>query len=165
MDHDPLTDADRAVSPDQSTDHDLVAVTTWLPGAEPTPYDIALSAGEGYRTRYWRCRTCGQERSRRREFGTACPAAAGTELAVDGGYAVADERTRRALAEELAVQFLDFGPGYAVLDDGTRYIVDIEAETCNCGVDDTTELCAHVRRADLAVRTGELPGPDGRYVR
>ena len=48
--------------------HELVAIDEWLPGAEPTPYELNLTDGYEYRTRYWRCRKCGQERNHRDEF-------------------------------------------------------------------------------------------------
>lgn len=84
-----------------------------------------------------------------------------------GGYSIEDARTRRALLPDLVVSFLTFGPGYVVEHaDGTRYVVDIEAETCGCDEHrETGVYCAHLRRADLAIRTGEIPDPDGYYLR
>lgn len=164
MDSDPPSDRELSV-PSGERNHQLAAVDAWLPGAEPTDYDIALSADNEHRTRYWRCTACGQERDRRDAFTARCQAAGTTEVAVDGGYAVDDERTRRAMAADLTVRFLAFGSHYAVEDDGTRYVVDVDAETCSCDADPGNAPCLHLRRADLAIRTGELPGPDGRYAR
>lgn len=165
MDSGRLTDRDRVVSPGDPNGHDRVAVEAWRPGAEPTDSELERSAGAGHRSRYWRCTACGEERQHRDEFTASCPAEATAAVAVDGGYRVDDRRTRRALAAELTVRFLAFGPHYAVEGDGTRHVVDLDAETCSCGADAAEDPCEHVRRADLAVRTGELPGPDGRYVR
>lgn len=50
--------------------YELVAINEWLPGMEPTPYELNLTDGYEYRTRYWRCRRCGQEHNHRDEFTT-----------------------------------------------------------------------------------------------
>lgn len=150
------------------TGHDLIAVSEWPPTAAAPDSDVELTPGREYRSRYWRCRACGRERNRRAEFDAPCPGHRPPRAVVDGGYSIEDERTRRALSSELTVQFLAFGPGYAVVDAdrGERYIVDIRADSCSCGEPDERDpYCEHLRRVDLAVRTGELPGPDGRYVR
>lgn len=164
MDSEQPGDLERSVSSGERS-HQQVAVETWLPGAEPTDYDIELTAPDGHRTRFWRCTACGQERDRRDGFTPSCPAGRAAALTVDGGYAVDDERTRRSMAADLSVQFLAFGSGFAVEDDGTRYVVDVDAETCSCDAVPGDAPCVHVRRADLAIRIGELPGPDGRYAR
>lgn len=85
----------------------------------------------------------------------------------DGGYSVEDARTLRALSADLTVDWVTFGPGYRVEDaDGSTYIVNVEAETCRCAAHrETGVYCEHLRRADLAIRTGELPRPDGSFVR
>ncbi len=147
--------------------HDLIAVSEWLPGAEPTDADVELSNGREYRSRYWRCRACGEERNRRDEFETPCAVEGRPAPAFDGGYSIEDDRTRRALSGRLSVRFVRFGPGYAVETlDGERWFVDVEAEVCSClDRDPDGAYCEHLRRVDLAIRTGELPGPDGRYVR
>lgn len=153
------------------TDHSLVAVTEYLPGREPTDYDVDLTEGPPYtyRTRFWRCRKCGQERNRRSEFTEPCEGAPRPHPLSDGGYSIDDPRTRRALSEDMDVRFGTQGPVYAVESErGTTYEVDIDAETCTCP--DWTERtpeggCKHLRRVDLEIRTGVVPQPDGTFVR
>ncbi len=79
--------------------HELIAIDEWLPGREPTPYEIDLTDGYEYRTRYWRCRNCGQERNRRNEFRDQCETPALSTPLEEGGYSIDDPRTRRALSE------------------------------------------------------------------
>ncbi len=64
------SDRERRYSGDVArlNEHELVAVDEWLSGTEPAPYEIDLTDGYEYRTRYWRCRNCGHERNRRDEF-------------------------------------------------------------------------------------------------
>ena len=103
--------ASSTTSPGQH-DHVLVAVDQWLPGRVPTDYDIDLSDADGYRTRFWRCRRCGQERNRPFEFGEPCEGGPLRTPLEDGGYSIDDPRTRRALSEEMDVRFGDRGPVY-----------------------------------------------------
>lgn len=69
-------DRNRAYSGDVArlNGHELLAIDEWLPGKAPTPYDIDLTDGYEYRTRYWGCRNCGQERNQRSEFDSRCTA-------------------------------------------------------------------------------------------
>lgn len=146
------------------TAHSLIGIDVWLPGVPPTDCAIELTDGPSYRSRFWRCRACGEERSRPDDFETVCPGVATPAVVTDGGTST--EETERESTSELAVEFVTFGPGYGVVTpDGTRYIVDVEARTCRCDSQrETGEECVHLKRADHAIRTGELPGPDGRYV-
>lgn len=161
----PPADAQRTVN-----NHVLVVVEEWLPGPEPTDAEITLGTGRQYRTRYWRCQHCGQERSRPEEYAAACDAEPTTPLA-DGGYSVEDPRTRRALTEDMAVHFDERGPVYRVSGESrTTYTVDIEAGTCTCPDyehrgDHLEEGCKHLRRVDLEISAGEVPGPDGTFHR
>lgn len=168
MDSQSLTTDRRTVpADDHPTGHDLIAIDTWLPGPQPTDSDLELAAGREHPSRFWRCRACGAERNRPDEFAVPCPGGREPAVALDGGYSIEDERTHRALAADVTVEFLTFGPGYRVIEgDGTEYVVDVDAETCRCDDDvGPGNYCEHLRRADIAIRTGELPGPDGRYVR
>ncbi|WP_233516828.1 SWIM zinc finger family protein [Haloferax sp. Atlit-6N] len=157
----------QSVSTSTHRGHDLVRVTEWLPGSKPTDYDIELSDGDGYRTRFWRCRNCGHERNRRDEFREPCRATPGRPLVSDGGYAVEDSRTWKALTESMTVRFGTVGPRYEVdSSSGNTYEVDIAAGTCSCpdhqkrGVE-----CKHLRRVLFELRTRILPQPDGRFAR
>lgn len=158
--------ATRIPAADHPTGHDLLAVDAWLPGTRPTEYAIELTSGPTYPARYWRCRACGEERTRPDEFESVCPGGPPVEVTTDGGYPTEDDRSGMDRSPELSVEFVTFGPGYAVdTADGERYFVNVETDTCSC--DDHRENgadCVHLRRADLAIRAGELPGPDGRYV-
>lgn len=146
------------------TGHDLIAIDTWLPGSMPTSASEAFPRGDEYRTRFWRCRACGAERRGPDEFETVCPGGSTLAVVTDGGSSA--EEPERATSAKLTVQFVEFGPGYGVVTpDGTRLIVDIEARSCGCAEHrETSEECEHLARVDQAIRTGELPGPDGRYV-
>ena len=130
----------------------------------PTSASEALPGQDGYGTRFWRCRACGAERNGPDEFETVCPGGSSLAVVTDGGASV--EEPDRAASEKLTVQFVEFGPGYGVVTpDGTRYIVDIEARTCGCDEHAQSDVeCEHLHRVDHAIKTGELPGPDGRYV-
>lgn len=152
-------------------DHVLVTVTESVPGDEPTDYDIDLSGvGGQYRTRYWRCEACGQERNRPGQFQSTCPAESQPILA-DCGYSVEDPRTRRALTENMGVEFVGPGSTYEVRgESGREYIVDVEAGECTCPDyqkrgEELEQGCKHVRRVDIEIQSGEIPGPDGRFVK
>ena len=81
--------------------HQLVAIDEWLAGAEPSPYDIDLTDSYEYRTRYWRCRKCGQERNHRNEFSTPCDEPQPPTALEAGGYSIDEANslahTRRIL--------------------------------------------------------------------
>lgn len=53
-------------------DHDLIGISQWLPGKEPTGYGVEITDWNEYETHFWRCRKCGQERNRRHEFTEPC---------------------------------------------------------------------------------------------
>ncbi|WP_240942983.1 hypothetical protein [Haloferax volcanii] len=146
--------------------HDLVRVTEWVPGSEPTDYEIELSDLDGYRTIFWRCRKCGQERTRQRAFREPCTVIDGQTLLSDGGYSLDDSRTWKALTEEMDIRFGDVGPIYEVdSSSGKTYEVDVEAGTCSCpdhrkrGAE-----CKHLRRVLFEIRTRVLPQPTGRFA-
>ncbi|WP_226483184.1 SWIM zinc finger family protein [Natrinema amylolyticum] len=147
--------------------HELIAIDEWLPGREPTPYEIDLIDGYEYRTRYWRCRNCGQERNRRDEFRNQCETPVPSTPLEDGGYSVDDPRTRRALSEGMDVRFATLGARYEVVSvSGNTYEVDIEGETCTCPdfeYRQPDDGCKHLRRVDLEIRTGLVPAPDGTF--
>ena len=149
--------------------HELVAIDEWLPGTEPTPYEIDLTDGCEYRTRYWRCRNCGQERNRRSQFTAHCEAPNPPTPLEAGGYSIEDPRTRRALSEEMDVRFARVGSTYEVVSENRNtYTVDIEEETCTCPDYEQrqpTDGCKHPRRVDLEIRTGITPAPDGTFNR
>ena len=90
--------------------HDLIAVSEWLPGNAPTDYDVDHVDGPNYESRYYRCRKCGQERSRPREFLEGCLEEELPNPVTDGGYSIGDGRMRRALQEDMRVQFGERGP-------------------------------------------------------
>lgn len=90
--------------------HELVAIDEWLPGKAPIPYEIDLTDSYEYRTRYWRCENCGQERNQRDEFTTTCQEPQSPTLLEAGGYSIDEPRIRRALTEEIDVQFVQLGP-------------------------------------------------------
>jgi len=77
-----------------------------------------------------------------------------------------DPRTKRARTEEMDVSLLQKGGIYEVQSEsGNIYEVDIASKTCTCP--DFTKRnprggCKHLRRADLEVRSGNVPRPDGR---
>ena len=77
-----------------------------------------------------------------------------------------EPRTKRARTEEMDVSLLQKGGLYEVQSEsGNIYEVDIASETCTCP--DFTKRnpsggCKHLRRADLEVRSGNVPRPDGR---
>ncbi|SER42740.1 hypothetical protein [Natrinema salaciae] len=149
--------------------HELIAIDEWLPGTEPTPYDIDLTNCYEYRTRYWRCRNCGQERNRRDEFRDQCETPAPPTPLEAGGYSIDNARTRRALSEQMDVCFTTAGSIYEVdSESGNTYEIDIEAETCSCTDFERRQPksgCKHLRRVDLEIRTGLVLGPDGTFVR
>jgi len=89
--------------------HEFVAIDEWLPGTEPTPYEIDFTDGYEYRTRYWRCRKCSQECNHRDEFTTPCNNPQSPTALEAGGYSIDDPRTRRALNEKLDVRFATVG--------------------------------------------------------
>jgi hypothetical protein len=154
--------------------HVLRAVEEYLPGPEPTEYPTSIGTGQEHRTRYWRCRRCGQERNRPKEFAENCDGER-TSVLEECGYSVADPRTRRALTEAMTVHFEERGARYRVesasatesgADSETTYVVDIGADTCSCpdhqhrGVE-----CKHLRRVRLSIAAGSVPGPDGTFDR
>ena len=143
----------------------LVAIDQWLPGKVPTEYDIDISDADGYRTRFWRCQCCGQERNRPTEFREPCDGGALSTPLEDSGYSIADPRTRRALTEEMDVRFGERGPVYEVhSQSGNTYETDIQAETCTCPDYQRREaVCKHLRRVELEIRAGTVPGPDGTF--
>ncbi|ELY49673.1 hypothetical protein [Natronorubrum bangense] len=149
--------------------HELIAIDEWLPGTEPSPYEIDLTEGYEYRTRYWRCRKCGQERNRREEFINPCTDTQPPTALEAGGYSVDEPRTRRALSEDMDVRFASVGPTYEVVSgSGNTYMVDVEAETCTCPDCEQRQPsggCKHLRRVDLEIRTGITPAPDGTFNR
>ncbi|WP_226043209.1 hypothetical protein [Natrinema sp. DC36] len=77
-----------------------------------------------------------------------------------------EPRTKRARNEEMDVSLLQKGGIYEVQSEsGNIYEVDIASKTCTCP--DFTKQnpsggCKHVRRADLEIRSGNVPRPDGR---
>ncbi|WP_222914263.1 hypothetical protein [Natrinema sp. SYSU A 869] len=147
--------------------HELIAIDEWLPGREPTPYDLDLTDGYEYCTRYWRCRNCGQERNRRDEFRDPCETPVPSTPLEASGYAIDDPRTRRALSEDMDVRFATAGALYEVVSEsGNTYEVDIEKETCSCPDFEQRQPddgCKHLRRVDLEIRTGLVPAPDGTF--
>jgi hypothetical protein len=142
-----------------------VSVHEYLPGKEPTDYDLDLSERDGYVTRFWRCRLCGQERNHRSEFRESCTVETPSSPITDGGYSVEEPRTRRALTENMDIRFGEQGPVYEVhSESGSVYQTDIQNETCSCPDEQRRNLfCKHLRRVDLEIRAGILPGPDGRF--
>lgn len=147
--------------------HLLARITQWLPGEEPTEYDITLSEGDGYRTRFWRCEFCGQERNRRSEFREHCTVETPPTPLSDGGYDIKDPRTRRAVTENMEVRFGDRGCVYAVdSESGSTYEVDVLANTCTCPDHRKRDtVCKHLRRVDLDIRGGNVPRPNGTFMR
>ena len=147
--------------------HDLIAIAQWLPGKPPTNYEREVFDANEYEVRFWRCRKCGQERNRPDEFVEPCPVERSSSPVMEAGYSVEDPRTRRALTEDMTVHFGRCGPTYQVeSESGKTYSVDVVAETCTCP--DHTQrdvFCKHLRRVDLAIRAGVVPGPDGTFVR
>ncbi len=77
-----------------------------------------------------------------------------------------EPRTKRARTEEMDVSLLQKGGVYEVQSEsGNIYEVDIASKTCTCP--DFTKRnpsggCKHLRRADLEIRSGNVPRPDGR---
>lgn len=151
------------------TVHDLIVVIEQLPGTAPSDYDIDLSDGETYQSRFYRCRRCGQERNCRSEFSSDCSGDddTDTESLNDWGYSVEDPRTRRALTEDIDVHVGEIGPVYEVHSQSDNtYETDIEAETCTCPDHQRSgTFCKHLRRVDIEIRTGTVPQPDGQFIR
>jgi len=116
-DHGDTTDREQRYPGDVArlNEHELIAIDEWLPGREPTPYEIDLTNGYEYRTRYWRCRNCGQERNRREEFSNQCGTPAPPTPLEAGGYSIDEPRTRRALNEDMDVRFAMVGSLYELL--------------------------------------------------
>lgn len=77
-----------------------------------------------------------------------------------------EPRTKRARNEDMDVSPLQKGGIYEVQSEsGNIYEVDVAGETCTCP--DFTKRnpsggCKHLRRADLEIRSGNVPRPDGR---
>ncbi|UTF55569.1 hypothetical protein [Natronosalvus rutilus] len=149
--------------------HALVAIDEWLPGSEPSPYEIDFTEGSEYRTRYWRCRKCGQERNRRNDFTSLCTDPQPPTPLEAGGYSIDEPRTHRALSEDMNVRFASVGPTYEVgSESGNTYAVVVEAETCTCPDCEQRQPvggCKHLRRVDLEIQTGITPAPDGTFNR
>ena len=142
--------------------HRLLEIEERLLGQRPTDIGRSLTDGPTYRTRYWRCRQCGQERSSQSAFGHTCPAQSPLTPKADGGYFVADPRTRTALTADLRVQHVGPGDVYTVSAPGKiTHRVDLRAESCTCP-DYRLEnaYCVHLRRVDIEVRTGTVPRMD-----
>ncbi len=149
--------------------YELVAVDEWLPGTEPTLYEIDLTNGFEYRMRYWHCRNCGQERTRRRECSDHCETPDPLTQLKTGGYSIDEPRTRRALSEDMDVRFASVGSTYEVVSEsGNTYTVDVEAETCPCPDYEQRQPaggCKHLRHVDIEIRTGIILAPDGTFNR
>ncbi|ELY77135.1 hypothetical protein C486_16830 [Natrinema gari JCM 14663] len=79
--------------------HELVAIDEWLPGTEPTPYELNLTDSYEYRTRYWRCRKCGQERNHRDEFTTSCDNPKPATALEAGDYSIDEPRVQPLTVE------------------------------------------------------------------
>lgn len=158
--------ADRITAADHESGHDLIAIDAWLPGTRPTAYAVDLTDGPSYCERYWRCRACGAERSRPDDFDAVCSGVRPEPVVTDGGSRSEVGRSDPEPATDLRVDFLTFGPGYRVHGpNGDTFVVDIEARTCRCSEHREADGdCVHLRRVAEAIREGELPGPDGRYV-
>ena len=96
------------------------------------------------------------------------PAEAGQQPTIDENPSqeTLEPRTKRARTEEMDVSLLQKGGIYEVQSEsGNIYEVDVASETCTCP--DFTKRnpsggCKHLRRADLEVRSGNVPRPDGR---
>lgn len=159
--------AQRIPAAGHPTGHDLLAIDAWLPGTCPTEYVIELTTPPSYRVRYWRCRACGEERTRPDEFESVCPGGLPVAVVTDGGTSYEDEPNEPVRSTDVVVEFVTFGPGYAVDNfDGKGYFVDIVADTCSCDVHRETGIyCEHLRQANQAILTGELPCPDRSFVR
>ncbi|WP_248898239.1 hypothetical protein [Haloplanus halobius] len=77
-----------------------------------------------------------------------------------------DPRTKRAVAEAMAVSLLSKGGRYKVQStSGNRCEVDIVDESCTCP--DWQQRspeggCKHLRRVDHEIKRGHVPRPDGR---
>ncbi len=113
--------------------HELVAIDEWLPGIEPSPYEVNLIDSYEHRTRYWRCRNCVQERNRRDDFVKPCEDSQLSTPLETGGYSIDEPRTRLALTEKINVQFVQPGPIYEVdSENRNKYVVDIEDKTYTC---------------------------------
>ena len=152
--------------------HELTLVSERIPGKRPTEYDIDLSEGNSYYSRFYRCLTCGQERNRPEHFREPCDAAEPSTPLSDGGYSIDDARTRRALTENMEVRFAEVGPVYDVRSaSGNSYEVDIEQARCSCpdwqhrGETLGRQGCKHLRRTNLEIAAGLVPQPNGRFRR
>jgi hypothetical protein len=77
-----------------------------------------------------------------------------------------EPRTKRARNEEMDVSLLQKGGIYEVQSEsGNIYEVDIASKTCTCPdfkKRNPSGGCKHLRRADLEIRGGNAPRPDGR---
>ena len=144
--------------------HRLVELAERLPGREPTDGAMALTDGLTYRTRYWRCRECGQERNSRAEFDAPCPSKPTPGGPTDGGYSINDPRTQQALSTDLRVEAGDRSGVFVIESaDGTTHRVDLRAESCTCADNqDGKSFCVHLRRADIEHRSGLWPRPSRR---
>ncbi|UHQ98191.1 hypothetical protein HYG81_19010 (plasmid) [Natrinema zhouii] len=145
--------------------HELIAIDEWPPGKEPTPYEINLTDGFEYRTRYLRCRNCGQERNRRGVFNDQCETPPAPLEA--GGFSIDEPRTCRTLSENMDVSFASVGSLYEVISEsGNTYNVDIEGEMGSCPDFEQCQPddgCKHLRRVGLEIHMGLVPTPDGTF--
>ena len=77
-----------------------------------------------------------------------------------------EPRTKRARNEEMDVSLLQKGGIYEVQSEsGNIYEVDIASKMCTCPdfkKRNPSGGCKHLRRADLEIRGGNAPRPDGR---
>lgn len=141
--------------------HELARMSEQLPGDEPTDASISLTDGPTYEARYWRCLGCGEERNRRREFDGPCEAAL-TLAQTDGGYSIADARTRAALNEDMTIHPNPNDGVYGVrVESRVTHRVDLRDQTCTCAdFQRHRAFCNHLRRVDIEVRTGTVPDVD-----
>jgi len=156
-----ITERKRIVSRLERTrnGHELLEVEERLPGHQPTDVGTPITDSTTYRTRYWRCLNCGQERNRRSEYTTACSTQRAPVPRADGGYLVDDPRTAEALSADLSVRPATQGDVYTVSTErGFTHRVDLQAERCTCRDNRRRgAFCVHLRRADIEARVGTVP--------
>lgn len=77
-------------------------------------------------------------------------------------------RTRRAQTERMDLHLVRAGGLYGVTTESGAYQVDVAAGECTCPDWQEREPaggCKHLRRVDMEIRAGTVPGPDGRLPR
>ena len=77
-------------------------------------------------------------------------------------------RTRRAQTERMDIHLVRAGGLYGVTTESGAYQVDVGAGECTCPDWQEREPmggCKHLRRVDMEIRAGTVPGPDGRLPR